>query len=113
MISSNDPGAPELRLLFVTAPADHADGLVKTLCEERLIACGNVLDGARSHYVWKGEPCHEVESILLMETTSDRLDSAMARILALHPYECPKVVVLDPLRVNDAYLAWAVGNTRP
>ncbi len=103
----------ELRLLFVTAPEADAERIVQRLVEERLVACGNILPGARSIYVWKGELCRDTEAVLLMETTAARLDDALARLRALHPYECPKLVVLDPIGVNDDYLAWALAAVGP
>lgn len=103
----------ELRVLFVTIAADQADAFVTKLCEERLVACGNVLPGARSHYWWQGELCHDDEAVVLMETVADRLDAAMARAIELHPFDVPKVVALKPDAVNQPYLDWAHAETRP
>lgn len=96
----------ELRLLFVTTPPDDAERIVETLVRERLVACGNIVPGVRSIYVWKGELVRDEEAIVLMETTRERLDACTTRLRALHPYECPKIVAVDPASVNDDYLAW-------
>jgi periplasmic divalent cation tolerance protein len=102
----------ELRVLFVTAPEADADRIVATLVQEQLVACGNVLPGARSTYVWKGELCKDTEAVIFMETIAARVDETIARLRALHPYEVPKIVVLVPERVNDDYFAWALGSIR-
>jgi periplasmic divalent cation tolerance protein len=102
----------ELRVLFVTAPEADADRIVGTLVEERLVACGNVLPGGRSTYVWKGMLCKDSEAVIFMETTAAALDETTTRLRALHPYEVPKIVVLAPSGVNDDYLAWALGSIR-
>jgi periplasmic divalent cation tolerance protein len=103
----------ELRIVFVTIAPAHAEAFVRTLCEERLIACGNIVPGVRSMYWWEGELCDDEESIVFMETATDRLQAAMERMRALHPYDCPKLVAIDPAAVNDDYVRWALRQTRP
>jgi periplasmic divalent cation tolerance protein len=104
---------PEISLLFVTIGASDADEFVQTLCSERLIACGNIVPDVRSHYRWQGELCCESEVAVWMETSADRLEAAMTRAEALHPYECPKIVALTPQRVNEGYARWVVHETTP
>ena len=108
MANDDDP----LRVLLVTAPPKEAPELVSTLVAERLIACGNIIPGVRSFYRWKGEVCDDEEAVLIMETTAQRLPAAMARIEALHSYEVPKIVALQPSDVLGSYLAWAREQTR-
>jgi periplasmic divalent cation tolerance protein len=101
----SEPDA-EIRVLFVTAPAEVAAVLVGALVERRLVACGNILPGVRSIYAWKGEVCDEPEVAIVLETTAACLGAAMQAILGLHPYECPKVIALEPVAVHSAYAAW-------
>jgi|SRR5690606_23569482 len=97
----------DLRLLLVTLPEERAPAFVRTLCEERWVACGNIIPGVRSIYWWKGEICDDTEALVLMETVADRLEPAMERIVALHPYETPKIVVTTPSAVAESFAAWA------
>lgn len=103
----------EIHVVITTVPPTDADRIVRTLVEERLVACGNVVPAVRSTYVWKGELCSEEESLVVMETPRDRVAAATARLRMLHPYECPKILVVDPTSVNGDYAAWAIANTRP
>lgn len=102
----------DLRILLATASPDDAPRLVSTLVSEHLIACGNILPGARSIYRWQGEVCDEQEAVLVMETTIDRLPAAMTRLAELHPYDVPKIIALSPTDVLPSYLAWAREMTR-
>lgn len=94
------------RIVFATCSADQADSLARTLVGERLVACVNAIPGVVSHYWWEGEVARDEEVVLLMETTTERLPRAMARLAALHAYDVPKIVVLDPADVDPAYAAW-------
>ena len=107
------PDSPKMHVLFVTCPPDEAAGLARRLVEERYVACCNILPGARSIYSWKGELCDDQESVLLMETSAERLEAAMARIHELHSYEVPKILALGPERSLPDYLAWVKEMTRP
>jgi periplasmic divalent cation tolerance protein len=102
----------DIRVLFVTISPEAADAFVRTLVEERVVACGNILPGARSHYWWQGELCHDEECILLMEAPADGLDETMARVRALHPYDTPKIIALDPAAVLDDYARWVLTECR-
>lgn len=100
-----------MRVIFCTAPPDAAPGLVRTLLEERLIGCANIIPGVRSMYWWEGAIQDDTEVVLLIETPTERLDAAIARLGELHPYEVPKIVALDPAAVNAPYVAWLRGVT--
>lgn len=102
----------DVRVLVVSAPVESAAKLVRQLCEERLIACGNVIPSVRSIYRWQGEVCDEAESLILMETVADRVQAAIDRIADLHPYEVPKVLAVAPEAALAAYEAWAATATR-
>jgi periplasmic divalent cation tolerance protein len=94
-----------IRVLFVTLPPTQAEPFVQALVEARVVACGNILAG-RSIYRWEGALCREDEAVVLLETTADALEDAMAHIAAAHPYDCPKIIALEPVAVAAAYAAW-------
>jgi len=102
----------DLRLLVVTTSLERAPDLVRTLCEERWIACGNIVPGVRSIYRWEGRVCDDEEALLWMETTADRLEGAMIRIAELHHYAVPKIVAVTPTAVHEPYAIWARESTR-
>lgn len=93
-------------LVLTTLGADtDASVLARALVEERLAACVNVLPPMRSFYRWKGAVEDEREQQLLIKTTPEALEALTARLLELHPYETPELLVLDA-GGSDAYLRW-------
>lgn len=101
-----------MRIVFVTCPPGKGAELLRTLCEERLVAGGNIVPGVRSMYWWKGELRDEAEEMLWMETADDRVEAMMARLRALHPYEVPKILTFEPKEGSEDYRAWVFAETR-
>lgn len=71
--------------------AASAEAAAGTLLDEGLIACANLVPGLCSLYLWQGERHRSEEVGLLGKTTAARLEAAVARLAALHPYEAPAV----------------------
>jgi periplasmic divalent cation tolerance protein len=91
---------------------EQAAALARTVVEERLAACGNLLPGLRSIYRWEGVVHEEGEVLLLLKTTRARLAALRDRVLALHPYQVPEVLALPVEEGSAAYLAWVAGEVR-
>ena len=102
-----------MRVIVCTAPPGGGERLLRSLLEERLVACGNILGGVRSLYWWDGAVQDEAEELLLMETTAEDIAEKIQRIRELHPYEVPKILALEPTDVLAAYRDWARAETRP
>jgi periplasmic divalent cation tolerance protein len=100
------------RLMIATAPEEKAEALARALVEEKLAACVNILQGARSIYAWKGALCDERESLLLIKTTKERALALAERFAALHPYETPELLSLEirEPESNLDYLSWVAAS---
>lgn len=102
------------RIVFCTCPdAATASGLARTLVDERLAACVNVIGGVVSTYRWQEGVHVDDEALLVIKTTADRLDAMQSRLTALHPYENPEVIAIEPSEGAAPYLAWLERETRP
>lgn len=101
-----------LVILSTCPDADTAARIGRTLVEESLAACVNVVPGIRSIYLWRGEAQDEPEALMIMKTTADKLPGLKKRLLALHPYELPEVVALSAAGGHDAYFDWVAAATR-
>jgi periplasmic divalent cation tolerance protein len=71
---------------------ESALSAVNTLLDEGLAACGNLLPGMTSVFVWNGEKDTAREFGLLVKTNAALLDAAVGRLAELHPYETPAVL---------------------
>lgn len=94
-------------VVLVTAPGPEvAADLARTVVEEKLAACGNIVPGLRSIYRWEGKVCDEPEVLLILKTTADRFDALRERVVALHPYDVPEVLRFDVKDGHAPYLEW-------
>ena len=93
--------------LYVTArDRDEALSIARTLVQERLVACANVLSGMTSVYEWEGELHEDSECVLILKTREELAPAARERVAALHSYEVPCILTLPVSDGNAAYLAW-------
>lgn len=106
--------ATEAIVAFVTTPnAEKAAEIARALVEEGLAACGNVVPQLRSIYRWQGKVFDEPEALLILKTQRSRFEALRARVVALHPYECPEVIALPVEEGHAPYLAWIASNVSP
>jgi periplasmic divalent cation tolerance protein len=95
-------------LVVMTTLGSEADArvLVAALLEDRLIACGTVLPGARSIYRWEGRVTEELEVVVLLKTQTARWDALRAAIERRHPYQVPELLALPVTLGLERYLSW-------
>jgi periplasmic divalent cation tolerance protein len=105
--------AAEYVLVLTTLPDDvDASAFGRSLVEDRLAACVNLLPTMQSVYRWEGHVEQESERQLIIKTTRDRTLALWDRVRELHPYEVPEFVVVPIVDGNDAYLRWIGESTR-
>ena len=98
--------------MLATVPdAEVGRRLARSLLQERLIACANLVPGVTSLYRWEGEVQEEDETLVVMKTRSELVPRLIARIPELHPYELPEVLVLAVADGLPAYCRWVQGET--
>lgn len=97
-------------VLTTFANAEDAAKAVRTLVDEQIIACGTILSGARSIYRWKDAIEDTEESVVLLKTSAERFPALEERLRAIHPYETPEIIALDPTAVSKDYADWVIGS---
>ncbi|HYE86896.1 MAG TPA: divalent-cation tolerance protein CutA [Vicinamibacterales bacterium] len=101
------PSDAEFVLVLTTFPADgDAESLARTLVQEGLAACVNILPPMVSIYRWQGAIERADERQLVIKTTAARIRELESRIKALHSYDVPEFVVLSIVAGSPDYLSW-------
>jgi periplasmic divalent cation tolerance protein len=101
-------------LAYVTVGSpEEAQRLARTIVEERLAACANILAGMHSIYWWEGTVGEADETVVVFKTRAERFEALAARVEALHSYECPCVVALPVSAGLPAYLDWIAAESTP
>jgi periplasmic divalent cation tolerance protein len=99
-------------VVVTAADAGWLAGFARTLVEERLVACGHLVDPIRSIYRWQGAVHDEREARVALHTRQSLVDAIVARAGDLHPYDVPCVIALPLAGGNPAYLEWLAAETR-
>jgi periplasmic divalent cation tolerance protein len=109
----NTSNTSDQALIVLTSLPDlqQAQALARSLVEQRLAACVNVLGGCVSAYRWRGKIETAEEIPLLIKTTAARYAAVEHAIRAQHPYELPEVLAVAVSTGLPAYLAWIAGET--
>jgi periplasmic divalent cation tolerance protein len=99
-------------VVFVTCPNPRAaERIGRTLVEEHLAACANILQGLTSIYRWEGKVCRDPEVLVLLKTRRSCFPALARRVRELHPYSVPEIVALPVALGSPAYLAWVAAST--
>jgi periplasmic divalent cation tolerance protein len=102
----------EFVVVLVTAGGmEEAERIGRTLVEERLAACANVIGPIRSIYRWQDAVEDTSEHLLLLKARAEDAGAVEARVRALHSYEVPEVLALAVRAGAAPYLAWLAEST--
>lgn len=80
--------------------------IARTLVEERLAACVNLLPPIRSIYRWEGKTCDEKEWLLIIKTKKERFEDLEKKVKSLHSYSVPEIIGLPIVEGSSSYLQW-------
>lgn len=93
-------------IYITTSGEEESKQIAKTLLEERTVACANIIPSMKSFYWWEGEIEEDTESILILKTRSDKLDTLIKRVKDLHSYELPCILEISIQNGSKDYLKW-------
>ncbi len=101
-----------VRIVFCTIDsADAARKLARSLVQDRLAACVNIIENVTSVYKWEGRIEEDAELLLVIKTQDSRLQELMDRISEIHPYDVPEILSWPVQKGSRAYLDWVVAET--
>ena len=107
----DQPDVGDARVVMTTVGSEEeARVLGRALVEVGLVACAQLLP-IRSLYRWQGELVDDVETLLLLKTTTARSAELMEAVRARHPYEVPEILELPATVGSPGYLRWMAEQT--
>ena len=105
-------GSQFIVVLITCGSEEEASKIGRSLVEDRLAACVNIVSPIRSLYRWEGKIWDEKEWLLIVKTRSQRFEAMKERVKALHSYSVPEIVSLPILEGDSSYLHWLTEMTR-
>ena len=96
----------DVRVVLCTCPPEHAMTLARTILEQRLAACVNIVPGVRSLYWWNGEVAEDGESLLVIKTLQSSFANLEAKLSEIHPNDVPELLSMAVAEGADTYLSW-------
>jgi periplasmic divalent cation tolerance protein len=95
-----------LSAYVVFANAEEAERIGRTVIDERLAACINILGPCRSIYRWQGKVESAQEVVAILKTHNWKADELIERIASLHSHAVP-CITLSPIdKLLRRYADW-------
>ncbi len=93
-------------IYMTTKDKKEAEFISKSLIEEKLVACANIMDNMTSLYKWENKLNRDSECVVFLKTKEKLFDSVRARICELHSYDVPCVLKINISDGHSPYLSW-------
>jgi periplasmic divalent cation tolerance protein len=94
-------------VVFVTAGStQEGEKIARTLVDERLAACVNIVSPIHSIYRWQDQVQEDQEVLLVAKTSSATLEQLMTRVKQLHSYQVPEIIAVPIVAGAESYLQW-------
>jgi len=98
----------------VSITAESADWLAdftRSIVNDRLAACGNIIPSIRSIYRWEGAVEDDNEALVVLHTRQSLVPAIIERANRDHPYDTPQVLAVPVTDANPAYRDWVLEST--
>lgn len=102
----------EIVILITAGSQDEAAKIARTLVDEHLAACVNVLSGARSFFFWEGRTQEAAETLMICKSRLPLMERIIARVKELHSYTVPEIIALPVAAGLPDYLRWVDDSTK-
>ena len=94
-------------MVYCTCPdSSVAHRIARSLIEQHVAACVNILPAVRSIYSWQGKIHDDAEVLLLIKTDRNHFTALSDIITRMHPYEVPEIIGVPLEAGYQPYLEW-------
>ena len=92
-------------LVYITTSGEEESKKIgRTIVEERLAGCVNIISTIESLYWWKGEIEEDNESVLIAKTKVSNIGNIIKRVKEIHSYENPAILAIPIIEGSKEYL---------
>ena len=91
---------------ITTSGVSESKKIAKTLLEEKLAACINIIPSIESMYLWEEKIEEDSESIMLVKTRSSLVNEVIKRVEYIHTYKTPCILEITVNNGSKKYLKW-------
>ena len=95
-----------IQIQFTIDNRSSAEEIARTLIDEKLAACVQILGPVISFYQWQGRLEQSIEFLCLVKTEKSLYSNLEQRIKTLHPYEIPEIISIDIADIESNYSEW-------
>lgn len=99
-------------VVVTTGSEKEAQKIAEALVKEKLAACVNIIPQVKSYYNWQKTFYKEKETLLLVKTKVALFEKLEKRILKMHSYETPEIILLPIRKGFKNYLNWIEKETK-
>jgi len=94
------------KIVFVTSPVTESEKIAKTVVENKLAACANIVKNINSFYWWENKVQNDTEDLIIFKTQKSKLKKLIKKIKEIHSYTVPEIIAFDITKGNKNYLDW-------
>ena len=100
-------------LVYITTSGEEESKKIgRTIVEERLAGCVNIIPTIGSLYWWKGEIEEDNESVLIAKTKVSNIGNIIKRVKEIHSYENPAILAIPIIEGSKEYLDYLDAETK-
>ena len=100
-------------VLTTVEQQEDAERIARSLVEQELAACVQLLPPMTSIYRWQARLERSVEILMLIKTPRAAYPALEALIKQQHPYPTPEIIALPIVAGSDDYLSWLSDSVKP
>lgn len=94
-------------VVFITVPNEESGvKIARTLVENKLAACVNIIKNIRSIYFWEGKVQDDQELLLVVKTKEYLFDKLKQEVEKIHPYTVPEIIGFSIDKSSEKYAKW-------
>ena len=90
---------------------EDAKKIGKTLVEQNLVACVNLLENMISIYKWEEQLKEDQEVVIIAKTRKKLMPKLIDTVNSLHSYDCACILELPIQGGNPEFLNWIMAET--